>query len=81
MPSDSTTVALINEALAAPSRSRRVAAGILIEMIRTSRPFDHLVEDLERVRADEGLVVTLQMHRLVRQYELDGPADPPPNLP
>jgi hypothetical protein len=79
--SDSTTVAIINEALAAPSRSRRVAAGILLDMIRTRQTFDHLVEDLEKVRADEGLVVTLQMHRLVRQYELDGPADPPPHLP
>ena len=81
MLSDNTTVALINEALAAPSRSRRVAAGILLDMIRASRPFDHLVQDLEKVRAEEGLVVTLQMHRLVRQYELDGPADAPPHLP
>ena len=81
MLSDSTTVAIVNEALSAPSRLRRVAAGIVLDMIRTNRSLDHLVEDLEKVRAEEGLVVTLQMHRLVRQYELDGPADDPPHLP
>jgi hypothetical protein len=81
MRSDSATVALLNEAFAAPSRSRQVAASIVLDMIRASRPFDHLVDDLERIRAEQGLVVTLQVHRLVRQYELDGPREGPGRLP
>jgi hypothetical protein len=41
-------------------------------MIRASHdPFDDLVMKIERVRAEEGLDVALQMHRLVREYELD----------
>jgi len=81
MLNDNVAVALIQEALQAPSRSRRVAAGLILDMIRAKRSFDNLVQELERVRADEGLVVTLQMHRLVREHHLEGLPDAPAHLP
>ena len=75
MPSDSVMVALIKEATVAHSATRRAAARLVLDMLRSSTRFDDLPKRLETVRADKGPAVAGETHFLIEEYGLGGPSD------
>jgi hypothetical protein len=77
MASDAVLVALIKHSVDAPSRARRVAAAILVEVLRSDRGIQSLGGKLVTVESKEGQAVAEEMRSLIREYGLDRSASSP----
>ena len=75
MPSDSVMVALLKDSVVAHASSRRAAARLVLDLLRTTRGFDDLDKQLEVIRAEEGPAVAAEAHHLIEEYGLGGPSD------
>ena len=72
MPSDSFLVALINETVTAQDRPRRLAALILVEVLRNGRDLSEPGSGLEVVQPHEAAAVADAMKLLIERYALGG---------
>ena len=71
MPSDSALVTLIDEALNGRTRPRRVAAGIILDAVKSGEEsFGDLPRTLGIVQAEEGLAVAVEMLNLIEEHGL-----------
>jgi hypothetical protein len=64
-------VALIEESVSARDRARRLAAALLVEVLRSgTNPADASSLPLERIEAKDAEAVAEQMRALIGQYNL-----------
>lgn len=72
MPSDSVLVALISETVTATDRPRRLAALILVEVLRNGRDLSGPGSGMEVVQPHEAAAVADAMKDLIQRYNLGG---------
>ena len=77
LPAKDTTaiVALIRASTCEPVDTRREAAGMLLDVLRSAPGKRELREDIARIEAENGRDVTEKVVELVEQLSLGGPAD------
>jgi hypothetical protein len=70
--------ALIKHSLDAPTRARRLAAGMLVEFFRSGRASDAVdaLTKLSDVASDKGREVADEMKNMIADYGLGRPRDP-----
>jgi len=76
MPSDEVLAALINESLNANDRYRRVAAMVLLEVLRSGREIEPPVSGTDIIPAEDAVAVADEIAELISKYKLGG-ADTP----
>ena len=72
MLNDALTVALLNEALNASTQARRIAARLLLDLLRPKLTAPDLERRLERVEATETLEIADQLRALIDEHGLRG---------
>ena len=71
MADESLLVALIQESVSAKDRARRLAAALLVEVLRSgTNPCDPSSLPLQRIEARDAEPVAEEMRALIRQYGL-----------
>jgi hypothetical protein len=70
VPGDSAFVTLIAEALNGRTRPRRIAAGIILDALKSGEEFDDLPRSLRIVEAEEGRAVAAEMLLLIEEHGL-----------
>lgn len=74
MPSDEVLVALINESVTAKDRYRRVAALVLLEVLRSGRDVAAPVSGTDIIiPAEDAVAVADEIAELTSKYQLGGP--------
>jgi hypothetical protein len=73
MPSDEVLVALINESVTAKDRYRRVAALVLLEVLRSGRDVAAPVSGPDIIPAEDAVAVADEIAELTSKYQLGGP--------
>jgi len=73
MPSDEVLVALINESVTAKDRYRRVAALVLLEVLRSGRDVAASVSGTDIIPAEDAAAVADEIAELTSKYQLGGP--------
>ena len=73
MPSDEVLVALINESVTANDRRPRVAALVLLEVLRSGRAVAAPVSGTDIIPAEDGVAVADEIAELTSKYQLGGP--------
>jgi hypothetical protein len=73
---DGLLIALIGVSVTAPARPRRLAAGILLEMLQ-SRGSSALPKTIESAEAEAGGPIAEEMRVLIEEYGLAGELDRP----
>jgi hypothetical protein len=72
MPSDRIMVALIAEAMGAATRPRRIAASLLLEVLRSDPAADDFETKVEIIEAKEAADVANELRVLVAAHGLNG---------
>ena len=72
MASDEVLVALINESVNAEHRARRLAAKVLLEVLRTGSELEVSTAGQEVVSPSEAAAVADEIKRLIAKYRLGG---------
>ncbi len=73
---DGLLIALIGVSVTAPARPRRMAAGILLDLLQSTGSSAH-PKAVETVEAEAGGLVADEMRLLIEEYGLAGELDRP----
>ena len=71
MTKDAILVALMRQAMDGRSRHRRIAAGILLDVLRSSQDADALSVRTQIAEARDGEQIALEMRQLLQEFGLD----------
>ena len=70
MPTDAVMVALIDEALNASTHARRIAARLLLDVLRAWPTAEGSKRQLDKLEAAETMAVANELRALIEQYGL-----------
>ena len=75
MADDATMVALIRHSMIGETKPQRKAAGILLDVLRSSDGLDGFFVKFPTVEADHGRAVADEIRALMQKYGLGAPLD------
>ena len=75
MADDATMVALIKHSMIGETKPRRKAAGIILDVLRSSDGFDGFTVKFAAIEADHGRAVADEIRSLMQEYGLGTPLD------
>ena len=75
MADDATMVALIKHSMSGETKPLRTAAGIILDVLRSSDGFDGFAVKFAAIEADHGRAVADEIRSLMQEHGLGTPLD------